>query len=377
MRKMMKLASLLLMSAVMLISCDKTGGDDTSMDARFYISSDKNVIQSNGSDAATFTAVLDGKDVTSETTFYFKDTMSPLKGNVLTTDKAGVYNVIGMYGTFYTEDPISVTAVNMPVPAPAEDPAASNTSFVHRAFLVQYTGTGCQYCPGMIRALRAAFEDEETRNMSVHSAVHSYNAGDPAYIPGPKASGYPYLEIDMALPFSYDKDPEAKLGVLKQAVSGRVAEPAKVGISANPTLNGDVLVVTVEVKAAEDGEYNLGVWFMQDDVYGQQTDGLGIADNSYNYHENCVRSADSRYGNTYGGYPLGEIKAGMTAKRTFSLDFSEVIGEDGETRKELWKLKDMSDIHLAAFVTVKDGRYYEVVNVVDCPIDQPTPYEYK
>lgn len=367
MKNIMKFASLLLASAVMFISCDKTGGDDTSMDAGFQISSDKNVIQSNGEDVATFFAAVDGKDVTSETTFYLKDSMTPLGGNKLSADKAGVYNVIGMYGTFYTEEPVAVTAIDMPVPAPTVDPAASNTSFVHRAFLTQYTGTGCQYCPGMIRALRSAFEDEETKNMAVHSAVHSYNAGDPAYIPGPKASGYPYLEIDMALSFSYDLDPEAKAGVLKKAISERVSAPAKVGISANPVVKDDVLVVTVEVKAAETGEYNLGVWFMQDDVYGQQTDGLGIADNSYNYHENCVRSADSRYGSSYAGYPLGEIKAGKTAQRTFVLNID----------KETWKLKDMNNLHFAAFVTVKNGRNYNVVNVVDCEISEPTPYEYK
>ena len=363
----MKFASLLFAAAVMVISCDKTGGDDTDMDARFYISSDKNVIQSNGSDVATFTAVLDGKDVTSETTFYFKDSMTPLEGNKLSADKAGVYNVIGMYGTFYREEPVSVTAIDMPVPAPAEDPAASNTSFVHRAFLTQYTGTGCKYCPGMIRALRTAFEDEETKNMAVHSAVHSYNVGDPAYITGPKASGYPYLEIDMAVSFSYDLDPEAKAGVLKKVISERVSAPAKVGISANPVVKDDVLVVTVEVKAAEAGEYYLGVWFMQDNVYGQQTDGLGIADNSYNYHENCVRSADSRFGNTYAGYPLGEIKAGKTVQRIFVLNID----------KETWKLKDMNNLHFAAFVTAKNGRNYNVVNVVDCEISEPTPYQYK
>ena len=367
MRNVMKFASLLLASAVMLISCDKTGGDDTGLDAGFQISSNKNVIQSNGADAVTFTAELDGKDVTAETTFYLKDSMTPLDGNKLTADKVGVYHVIGMYGTFYTEEPIAVTAIDMEVPAPAEDPAASNTSFVHRAFLNQYTGTGCGYCPGMVSALRAAFEDEETKNMAVHAAVHSYNAGDPAYIGAPKASGYPYMEIDMAVSFSYDLDPDAKAGVLKKALSERVSVPAKVGISANPISKDDVLVVTVEVKAAEDGEYNLGVWFLQDNVYGQQTDYLGIADNSYNYHENCVRSADSRFGSSFAGHPLGQIKKGETAQRTFVLNID----------REAWKLKDLNDLHFAAFVTAKNGRNYNVVNVVDCKISEPTPYQYK
>ena len=366
MRSILKFTSLLLVSAVMFLSCDKTG-DDTSLDAGFQISSDKNVIQSNGTDFVTFTATLDDKDVTAETIFYLKETMTPLDGNKLTADKDGVYDVIASYGTFYTKEPVSVTAINIAVPEAAADPDASKTSFVHRAFLNQYTGTGCGYCPGMIRALRAAFEDEETKNMAVHAAIHSYETGDPAYISGPRAQGYPYMEIDMAVSFTYNLDPDGKGGVLKKALQERVSAPAKVGISANPVLNDNMLVVTVEVKAAETGEYNLGVWFMQDNVYGQQTDYLGIADNSFNYHENCVRSADSRYGNGYTGYPLGEIQAGKTAQRTFVLNID----------KETWKLKDMNDLHFAAFVTAKNGKSYQVVNVVDCPISAPTPYEYK
>ena len=379
MRNIMKIASLLLASAVMFISCDKDGGDDTSMDARFQVISDKNVIQSNGEDFVTFSAFLDGKDVTAQTVFYLKDgdSMTPLDGNKLSADKAGVYNVIGSYGTFYTEDPVSVTAINVPVPAAAEDSDASNTSFVHRSFLQQYTGTGCGYCPGMIRALRAAFEDEETKNMTVHAAIHSYNAGDPAYIAAPRAIGYPYAEIDMAVAFSYDQDPDAKAGLLKKTVSERTSVPAKVGISANPLYSEGVLVVTVEVKAAQEGEYNLGVWFLQDNVDGQQEDKLGIADASYNKHENCVRVADSRYGSSFAGHPIGTLKAGETVTRTFALDLNEVVDKIGTVRKELWRLKKMEDLHFAAFVTEKNGKNYQVLNVIDCPIDQPTPYQYK
>lgn len=355
----------------MSVSCEKDSGDDTSMDAGFYIMADKNVIQSNGEDFATFTALLDGKDVTAETTFYLKEgkNMKPVSGNKLAVSSAGKYEVIGAYGTFYTEDPVAVSAIDMPVPAAVEDPAASNTSFVHRAFLNQYTGTGCGYCPGMIRALRAAFEDEETADMAVLAAVHSFGAGDPAYIPGPRSNSYPYLHIDMVSGFTYDMDPFGEGKVLKTALQERTSMPAKVGISANPVYQDDVLVVTVEVKAAETGEYNLGVWFMQDNVYGQQKDQIGIVagDKSFEYHDNCVRSADSRYLNSYAGYPLGEIKAGKTAQRTFVLNID----------KTEWKLKDMNNIHFAAFVTAKNGKAYEVVNVIDCPYNEPTPYEYK
>ena len=364
MRSIFKFTSLLLASAVMFLSCEKTG-DDTDLNAGFQIASDKNVIQSNGTDVATFTAVLDGKDVTAETTFYLKDTMNQLDGNKLTADKDGEYNVIGMYGTFYTKDPVPVTAINVAVPGVAADPDPSKTSFVHRVFINQYTGTGCGYCPGMISALREVMADEQIKNTVVHAAIHSYGAGDPAYIAVPKVNAYPYMEVDMAVGVVYDKNFNA--GVVRAALGERASLPAKVGISANPVLSGDLLVVTVEVKAEEDGEYNLGVWFLQDNVYGQQTDYLGIADSSYNYHENCVRKADSRYGNTFAGHPLGEIKAGKTAQKTFVLNID----------KTAWKLNDMNDLHFVAFVTTKNGKFNQVVNVVDCKISEPTPFEYK
>ena len=182
-----KIASLLLMSAVMFSSCDnKAGGDDVNLNDVLYISSDKNVIQSNDTDAAVFTAVINEKDVTAETVFYLVEgeQMTPLAGNMLKVSKAGVYSVKASYKTFITTEAVTVNAINMEVPAPVEESAADavKTSFVHRAFLNQYTGTGCGYCPGMIRALRKAFEDPETAEMAVLAAVHSYGAGDPAYI---------------------------------------------------------------------------------------------------------------------------------------------------------------------------------------------------
>ena len=371
MNRILMTASMLLMSALMLVSCEKTGGDETSMDAGFFVTLDKNVIQSNGEDAVTLKATLDGKDVSADATFYLVSgkNLTPMTSNIFTTDKVGTYSFRASYLTFSTEEPVSVTAINVVIPSAVADPQPSKTSFVHRSFLNQYTGTGCGYCPGMIRAIKKAFEDEETRNMAVLAAVHSYGAGDPAYIPGPRASSYPYLDIDMSAGFTYDMDPMATGGILKRALQERTSKPAKVGISANPSFVDNLLVVRVAVKAAEAGTYNLGVWFLQDNVYGQQTDNLGIVagDNSFNYHNNCVRLADSRNGNNYAGYPVGTLKAGETVERTFVLT---VDAAD-------WKLKDMNNLHFAAFVTEQSGKGYNVLNVVDCKYNEPTPFEYK
>lgn len=368
-----KIAALLASAAALLVSCDETAGNDVSVDDDFAIVFDKNVITADGNDAVTFTATLKGEDVTANTVFYLGEglDMTELSGNKFVADKTGLYKISASYLTFVTSEPLIINAINVSIPAAAEDPQPSKTSFVHRAFLNQYTGTGCQYCPGMIRAIRSAMADETVADMAVLAAIHSYGAGDPAYISSPRTTNYPYLQIDMADDFTYDQDPEAKRGVLKSLLQARTSSPAKVGISANPNYYEEeqMLVVRVAVKAAETGSYNLGVWFLQDNVYGIQNDGIGIADNSYNYHDNCVRVADSRWMYSYVGYPVGTIQAGKTVERTFVLPIM----------KTEWKLKDMNDIHFAAFVTSADsgGKTYSVVNVIDCKYNEPTPFDYK
>ena len=63
------------------------------------------------------------------------------------------------------------------------------------------------------------------------------------------------------------------------------------------------------------------------------------------------------------------INKELTEKNGYVIEFS--------IDKETWKLKDMNNLHFAAFVTAKNGRNYNVVNVVDCEISEPTPYQYK
>jgi hypothetical protein len=173
----------------------------------------------------------------------------------------------------------------------------------------------------------------------------------------------------MSAGFTYDMDPFATGGVLKNILQERTSQPAKVGISANPSYVDGMLVVRVAVKAAQAGDYRLGVWFLQDNIYGQQADKLGIVstDNSYNYHDDCVRLADSKNLNNYAGHPIGTINAGATVERTF------VLKVDAQG----WKLKNLDDLHFAAFVSERSGNGFSVLNVVDCKYNEPTPFEYK
>lgn len=375
MKNIFKTASLLA-AAVMLFSCggengDPTGGTDASGD--IMIVSDKDVIQSNGQDAATLKVIAGGKDVTAEAVFYdVNNDVVNLPGGQFTATKDGDYKFWATYGTMSTYDKsyddnglFTIKAISVPVPEAVADPKPNNTSFEHRAFLVQYTGTGCGYCPYMIKILKELSSEDVIPENAVLAAVHSgYNANDPAKISGPTVSNYPFLHVDLVNGFSHTQGKDALKGLINQSTAGA----AKAGIAVNPKLYDDgTLVLKVSVKAAVDGIFNVGAWLLEDNLFGQQSDYDNVGDASYDYHNNCVRITDSKYKGTYFGLPLGTLKAGQTVAKTFVMDV-----------KSKWVVENL---HLAAFVSygTKSGSRisYSVCNAIDCPIDEPTPFDYK
>lgn len=375
MKRIFNMASLLSV-AVMLISCgEKAEVVDTGFSAPdFQLIVTNDVFQSNGVDGAKFTALWDGTDVTADVTFKdAKHNELQLENGVLKSNKDGVFQVYAIYGTMSTYDKnarnqglISVRAVSYPVPAVATDPNPGKTSFVHRAFLTQYTGINCPNCPKMIDVLRELIADQTIPAKAVLAAVHSYSGSgtqDPAYISNPSVNSYPYLEVDLNQGFMTDGKNAA---TLRSLVNQSVADQAKAGVSVNSIYypEKNTIVVKVQIKALEDGLYNVGAWLLEDNIFGQQA---GAENDSYNIHNNCVRIADSYYYDTYFGHFVGQLKAGQTAEKTFVM-----------TVKDSWVAENL---HLAAFVShgyKKNGKtYYTVANAVDAPINGEKRYEYK
>lgn len=382
MNNILKYASLLL-AAAMLFACDEKSGTDPVVEGgEFRILVDKDVIQSNGTDASTLTVMLGDKDVTAESTIYdAENNVATLNGGKFTTTENGEYKFWATYGTnsTFSKDAfdnglITIKAIPVPVPAKAKDPQESNLSFKHRVFLIQSTGTACKYCPGMVMIMRKAFDPAKM----VLAAVHNFAAGDPAYLAQPSygalgASGVPSVSIDFASVYGNYTDQKG----LEDAISQRYnSTEAKVGISVNSVIEGDYLVARVSVKAAETGTYNVGAWLLEDGIYGKQLDEYGIKakdpDHNYDNHDNCTRIADSRWNNSFVGFPLGEVEQGKTAEKTFVMNL-----------KKDFKVENL---HLAVFVTEASdeapghrvsGKYYTMNNVIDCPVGEEVTFEYK
>lgn len=374
MRNIFKIASLLF-AAVMLFACEKPGPDTETAELR--IVTDKDVIQANGTDAATLKVMHGDKDVTAESQIFdAEDNLLTLVDGKFTASEVGEYKFYANYGTLTTFNKsaddnglFTIKSINVAVPAAAVDPEPANTSFVHRAFLTQYTGTGCGYCPYMIYQLRQLMNDEEKTipNKAVLAAAHSgYNQADPAAINAPQAPGgsYPFLQVDLVNGYTHNTG----INALYSLINNSIASSAAAGISVSPVYyeNEKTLVVKVAVKAAVDGIFNVGAWLLEDGIYGQQSDYDNVGDDSYDTHENCVRIADSSYKGTFFGHLLGEIKAGEVAEKTFVMNI-----------KNKWKVENM---HLAVFASqgVPQGSKiaYTVCNAVDVPIDAPTSFEY-
>ena len=368
MRNIFKITSLLA-AAVMLFSCEKDGTEGTDL----RIVSDKDVIQANGQDAATLKVMLGAKDVTASASIYDEnDEPVTLVDGKFTATKVGEYSFYANYGTLSTFNKsvdgnglFVVKAINVPVPEAVADPTPESTSFVHRSFLTQYTGTGCGYCPYMIKILKELMAENIIPDKAVLAAVHSYGSDDPAFISAPRTSNYPYLTIDQVQGFSHSSGAETLKGMINEMSAG----PAKAGISVTPALyeKEGTLIAKVTVKAAVDGIFNVGAWLLEDEIYGQQSDYDNVGDDSFDIHENCVRIADSKYSGTWFGHELGTLTTGETAEKTFVMDL-----------KGSWKTENL---HLAVFVSygVADGSkvMYTVCNAVDAPVDAPTPFEYE
>ena len=355
-----------LLMAFLMVSCDDNAKPEE-QGGELVITFDKDIITSDGKDFSTITVKFNGEPVTEGVEFFDADNEPfEIPDFKFSTSQEGEYEFWAAYKVSMSE-PVVIKAVPFSIPAPNNDPDPSNMSFKRKVFLTQCTGTGCGYCPGMIKVLDDLMDDEGIAGNVVLAAVHSWNPNDPAYISAPSSgalggNGYPFLSIDLSVGYN---DYTRKDPALVDAITSRLSQKAKVGISVNPMLKNGYLVTKVSVKAAEAGEYLVGAWLVEDGLFGTQADYLGIKDSSFDTHNNCVRIADSK-GEGFEGYSVGELEVGQVVDKTFVMKI-----------KNSWK---QENLHLIVFTSnpYQKGKftYYEVNNVVDVPIDEPTPFEY-
>ena len=329
----------------------------------------RQVIQANGEDKCDFIVKYDGVALDGGYSIYDENDNVVADNKSFTTTEPGEYKFWAAYNGENTEL-VTIKAIGIPVPALPADPDPENTDFTKRVLLTQFTGTGCKFCPRMTSIVVEALKDEAYAKKAIWCVAHTFNRTDPAYLTNDRleqafsVSSFPTLNVDFLSSFSFQ--PGYSASTIRSIIDQAYDYPAKAGVSAKAVLieeNGEQkIALHVAVKAAENGNYSVGAWVMEDSIFARQaTD--GTVEGNFNTHNNALRVVDSKAGfNNYTGIKLGKIAKGEVAEHVFIM-----------TMEDKWILKNC---HMAIFVAQHVNNYVSVTNVVPCPIEGELLYDY-
>lgn len=357
--------------AVLVSSCEKGGS------TQFTFTVDKNVINADGVDYATFSAKL-GKKVLSEDEFEIFDkdgNLLTLPGLRFSTTEIGVYEFQAVYAGSIA--PIVTVKARKPVEYPTlpEDKNPSNLNFKRRILLTQFTGTECGWCPSMIRIIEAL--EREFPNEFIVAAAHRFTQNDPAYLYGANLDGslgissFPYVAFDL--------NRNCKSGhynsytmVKSKYEEARTRTTAKAGIAAKAVYDAEerTIAISTQIKVSEKNQYRIGVWLLEDGIEGRQSNNgtKEKYEGEFDTHNNCIRIVDSYAGNSeYSGLYIGSVEQGGYAVKNFALDLDE-----------MWVAENCKlVIFVSALESLDSGQTaFLVNNVVTMPINGTLEYEY-
>jgi hypothetical protein len=403
MKTIFKYASLL-MAAAMLFSChgtvdpegqepgpDPGPGPVTPEDVELKITCDKNLIQTNV-DEATITVTL-GDEVITEDVIFFdgNNKVIDIPGFKFVAKTAGEHVIWANYGT-YNSNKVTIKALDMEIPATPADPKPASTEFKAKVLMTEFTTVGCTYCPNMKLVLHDLMADAEMADKIVFTACHSgiiEPTADPAYIKTSlddfcQSTGFPSVNFD----FYYTEGNYTKpISEFKSFVNQfhSFKEEVAAGIAVNSQVVDDRLIIKATVKSAETAEYRIGACLIEDGISAVQKGGM--AEPWMNTHDGVMRYIDSKYGNNlYYGHLVGKIEEGKTADYLFDWNLGTIWSE-GDRASQIyaktgWDEFVMDNLHLVVFVSTKatdekGNEFYYVNNVIDCPVNGQTPFEYR
>ena len=389
MKNLFKYASLL-MAAAMLFSCEGTvdpdgptpGPEPEPENLELKIASDRNLVQT-GVDEATITVTLGEEVITKDVTFFDgNNKVIDLPGFKFKASKVGDYVIWASYGTYISEK-ITIKATDLAIPASPKDPKPASIDFKARVLITEFTTVGCTYCPAVKEIIHGLLEDPEMADKMVVTECHSGLVGgyaDPCYLHDRSfedycaITGFPTVKLDIDY---LVKDRTAIGSAVKDMIAAK--EGTVPGIAVNAKCENNNVVAKVTVKAAADATYRVGAFLLEDGIYAEQKS--ATADWMHT-HNNVIRYVDAAYKTTYYGHPVADIEAGKTADIMFSWlleDIWKYGSEKGAINGGIaWPERNNDKLHMVVFVSMSDGNGgYYVANVIDCPINGETPFEYR
>lgn len=326
---------------------------------------DHEFIRANGSEAASFTVLLQDNsgmfhDVTADSDIYIAGNDTPIEGSKFTTESTGSWTFYALYGLEVSNE-VGVSAVAGIADIPA-DPKPESTDFHHRILLLQHTGTACPNCPRVMSDLKKLSEDSAYNTRYNHVASHSYNSDDPAHSSAADVLSralsvmfYPWVT------FNLTEVNAVELSGIKRNIDEIHRPKADVGIALSVSNVDGKIYANVAVKAAKSGNYRMSVWVLEDGIVASQS---GANASWQNTHNNALREmvGENRNERIY-GKNIGTIEAGKT--------YETLVGVELDSE---WVA---SCCEVMIIVTTDDGKGgYDAVNTAVCTVGESHAFEY-
>lgn len=335
------------------------------------LTADKALISPDGSDVVTFTVMQDGIDVTSESTLYLiPEDGEPIAqdGFTFSTTTEGNYNFYATKGSV-SSNTVAISAYNPP----------TSWDFRKRSFIVEITTTGCPPCAYMKAAVKhleqSGWDDGYAAELHT-TGVNGVN--DPMYDPTifnlvgrhvvqAASFGVPYFGWNFSstvLEGGWTNIPLAANQLSLRTDAANEAYACTSGAEVICSESNGELSVTANVAIAEDGNYKVNCYILEDNIRQNQANANAVPDYDVNNHMNVIRTlanTDDAFGDP--------VTVGANGIESFTWTFES---------SDLNLINDnLENVHVYVVISKEEGADgYIVNNVINCALNDSAPYEY-
>lgn len=331
---------------------------------------DRAVVKSG--ETVTFTVIYEEEDVTADATIHANYTNEEV-ANPYTTTESGELSFYAKYNGLKSKI-CSVTVTPAYAPEFPEDANPESFDFNQRMLIVDHTGLGCAYCPGVKQAIHDTQEKAQYKDKFNVVYAYTFSSNEVCYSSaartlwnyyvgvcstGDKLTGYPSFTTNYC--FNYTGKYQ-----LEQRIDDLWEENPAASIAYAAEIVDDKIVVSASVKSSVAQNYKLSLWVLEDDIYAKQTNASA---EWMHTHSSVMRDAPTGVSNSdISGIDFGYIEAGAMLSRILEFDLFCANS---------WKKENFKLIAVLSAPNEQYGGKYEVVTTAICEFGSSVGFDYK
>ena len=331
---------------------------------------DRAVVKSG--EMVTFTIIYEEEDVTADATIHANYTNEEVS-NPYTTTESGELSFYAKYNGIKSKI-CSVTVTPAYAPEFPEDTNPESFDFNQRMLIVDHTGLGCAYCPGVKQAIHDTQEKAQYKDKFNVVYAYTFSSNEVCYSSaartlwnyyvgvcstGDKLTGYPSFTTNYC--FNYTGKYQ-----LEQRIDDLWEENPAASIAYAAEIVDDKIVVSASVKSSVAQNYKLSLWVLEDDIYAKQTNATA---EWMHTHSSVMRDAPTGVSNSdISGIDFGYIEAGAMLSRILEYDLFCANS---------WKKENFKLIAVLSAPSEQYGGKYEVVTTAICEFGSSVGFDYK